>query len=109
MENLIQGRAYQIKASITGESLLNFPVRYVMPQELKKNEVGIWETFFDELNEDSLYRVRIPQKRITNVTDDSVFSQGELVKIIVWKNPEDAYTLMVANWAREVEKIRGKR
>jgi len=106
MEKLAQGKAYNLRRTITGEVLFVQPVRYVMPQEFKKVEAGIWETFFSELNENVIYRVRIPQRRITTITDDSVFSYGGLVKHVVWKNPELAYTPMVETWLKEVEKIR---
>lgn len=110
MEKLVQGRQYQIRDSTTGMKLFHSPATYVMPQEYKLTNLGIWETFFSELNEECLYRLRIPQKSITKIADDFVLTESKLVKTIVWKDPVLAYTPMVETWLKEVEKIeRGMR
>jgi len=79
-----------------------------------------WETFYAEIGgEDGkfLWRLRIPEKSITQVTEKEVHSDGELVTKImgvindehlfgVEKWAEKPYTPIVKSWLKEVKELR---
>jgi hypothetical protein len=111
MEKLVQGKAYQVRNSVNGNSLFRQPITYVIPEEIiiPGCGTGRLETFFSEYGADNIFvsKFILPKKSITKIKDDVVFSDLTfLLERKTHTDPKFIYDKTKITWLKEVEKIR---